>query len=108
MVPPSKHSIVGPTLVISWQGRGRFPGKNIRTVALHVPTDSNIPTLESVGNVAVGFQEKTYDGPTLESVGNIAVGFQHYADGKPSVHSIGCNDSTNNLLNIYLISDDIA
>ena len=40
------------------------------------------------------------------SVGDIAVGFQHYADGKPSVHSIGCNDSTNNLLNIYLISPD--
>ena len=42
------------------------------------------------------------------SDGNIAVGFQHYEDGKPSVHGIGCNDSTNNLLNIYLTCPDIA
>ena len=41
-------------------------------------------------------------------VGTIAVGCRHYDDGKPSVHSIGCNDSTNNLLNIYLISPDMA
>ena len=63
----------------------------------------------SVGNVAVGFQEKTYDGPMLDiNNGNITDGFQHYADGKPSVHIIGCNDSTNNLLSSYLISPDMA
>ena len=54
----------------------------------------------SVGNVAVSFQEKHTMAQRLTSVSNIAVGFQHYADGKPSVHCIGCNDSTNNLVNI--------
>ena len=62
----------------------------------------------SVGNVEVGFQEKTYDGQTLDISDNIAGGCQHYVDGKPSVHSIGCNNWTNNLLIIYLISPDIA
>ena len=49
--------VIGPSLVISWQRRGRLPGKK-HTMA----------------------QRWT-------SVGNIAVGFQHYADGQPSVDS---------------------